>query len=138
MSPATATKPHPAAAYHERRRREVDDRLLATAREVLAEVGLDAFTVEEVARRAGIAKTTIYRRVDNAGQLAARAIAGPKASDGAIAQLLETVGREMAAAARVWHASYTQNGFIAPEVSLDVFARVALAVALEPETGGAA
>jgi AcrR family transcriptional regulator len=37
------------------------DRVLATAFELLGESGVGGFTVDEVARRSGVAKTTIYR-----------------------------------------------------------------------------
>jgi AcrR family transcriptional regulator len=37
------------------------DRVLTTALELLSESGVGGFTVDEVARRSGVAKTTIYR-----------------------------------------------------------------------------
>src|ERR1039458_3180617 len=37
------------------------DRVLTTAFELLSEGGVGGFTVDEVARRSGVAKTTIYR-----------------------------------------------------------------------------
>lgn len=40
----------------------VDQEILAAALSVLADEGFDRFTVEEVAARSGVAKTSIYRR----------------------------------------------------------------------------
>lgn len=37
------------------------DRVLATALELLSESGVGGFTVDEIVRRSGVAKTTIYR-----------------------------------------------------------------------------
>lgn len=42
---------------------------LAAAQEVLADASVDGFTVEEVARRSGVAKTTIYRHWTNGNAL---------------------------------------------------------------------
>lgn len=43
------------------RTRRSRDRVLTTAFELLSESGVGGFTIEEVARRSGVAKTTIYR-----------------------------------------------------------------------------
>lgn len=48
--------------------------MLCAAQAVLTSHGLDACTVEEVARRSGVAKTTIYRHFGSADQLAMAAI----------------------------------------------------------------
>lgn len=40
----------------------IDDQITAAALDVLAEVGFERFSVEQVAQRAGVAKTTLYRR----------------------------------------------------------------------------
>lgn len=45
----------------DRRVRRSRDRVLTTAFELLGERGVGGFTVDEVARRSGVAKTTIYR-----------------------------------------------------------------------------
>jgi AcrR family transcriptional regulator len=55
---------------------DVDDRVLAAARAIEAEVGYDATTVEAVAARAGVAKTAIYRRWPNKGLLIYEAVLG--------------------------------------------------------------
>ena len=49
-------------------------KMLRAARELLAADGLDACTVEEVSRRSGVAKTTIYRHFGSADELAADAL----------------------------------------------------------------
>jgi AcrR family transcriptional regulator len=54
----------------------VDDRILAAALGLLEEQGVARLTVEATAERAGVAKTTIYRRYRNAADLASAAIAG--------------------------------------------------------------
>lgn len=43
------------------RSEEAKQRVLDAARELLGETGMDGFTVEAVAKRSGVAKTTIYR-----------------------------------------------------------------------------
>lgn len=54
---------------------EADEAILASARELLAEGGLDNLTVEGTATRAGVAKTTVYRRYPTKLDLAVAAIA---------------------------------------------------------------
>ena len=44
------------------RSQEADRAILTAAAELLAERGLAAMSIEEVAARAGVGKTTIYRR----------------------------------------------------------------------------
>lgn len=52
-----------------------DAAILAAARAVLADSGWPGFTVEKVAARAGVAKTTLYRRWSSRADLAVGAIA---------------------------------------------------------------
>lgn len=52
------------------RRERTDKAILAATRALLAERGVGALTVEGVATRAGVAKTTIYRRWRNKDELA--------------------------------------------------------------------
>jgi AcrR family transcriptional regulator len=73
-SPDSQVREHPAAAYHARRRSEVDAKILKTAREVLNNEGLAALTVERVAADSGVAKTTIYRRFKHRLDLATAAV----------------------------------------------------------------
>jgi AcrR family transcriptional regulator len=56
------------------RREGADEEILRAARELLEEHGYGAFTVDHVAERSGVAKTTIYRRWPTKGTLAAAAI----------------------------------------------------------------
>ena len=55
-------------------RDDIETRVLATAAEILWEGGLDALTIEEVTKRSGVAKTTIYRRYSSAEELGIRAV----------------------------------------------------------------
>ncbi|MCB0989757.1 MAG: TetR/AcrR family transcriptional regulator [Acidimicrobiales bacterium] len=50
------------------------DQMVVAAQELIAEVGLDGFTVDEVARRSGVAKTTIYRHFPSSAALAIHAV----------------------------------------------------------------
>jgi len=49
--------------------------MIAASQELVTEHGIDACTVDEVARRSGVAKTTIYRHFRNADDLVMTAIA---------------------------------------------------------------
>lgn len=48
--------------------------MLQATREIVAAQGLDAFTIDEVARRSGVAKTTIYRHFGCGDELVLAAI----------------------------------------------------------------
>ncbi|GAA0368112.1 TetR/AcrR family transcriptional regulator [Actinoallomurus spadix] len=52
-----------------------DRAILAATLELLAEAGYPALRIDEVARRAGVAKTTIYRRWPSKGEMVLDAIA---------------------------------------------------------------
>jgi AcrR family transcriptional regulator len=69
---------------------EADRAILSTALELLAEEGLQGLRMEGVAARAGVGKTTIYRRFASAHELAAAALAtltttlGPRVDTGSV------------------------------------------------------
>ena len=63
------------STHRGRPRSEVADRaIVAAALDVLIEVGAAGFSVEAVAARAGVGKSTIYRRFDGAHDLLAQAL----------------------------------------------------------------
>lgn len=69
--------PSPAAAPPRGRPRssEADAAILDATRELLAEHGWSSLTIEGVAARAGVAKTTVYRRFSSRTDLAVAAVA---------------------------------------------------------------
>ncbi|WP_300765630.1 TetR/AcrR family transcriptional regulator [uncultured Bifidobacterium sp.] len=58
-----------ATTARERTREETDRKILQTMLEIAASRGVGAITIEEVARRSGVAKTTIYRRYRNSDDM---------------------------------------------------------------------
>ena len=60
----------PGAARGRPRSQEADRAILSATVDLLAERGLDAITIEEIAARAGVGKATIYRRWSSKGLLA--------------------------------------------------------------------
>jgi AcrR family transcriptional regulator len=71
----TDTKPttdnaKPAADVHLGRRERTEKAILDAAEELIAEGGVDGLTIEGVAARSGVAKTTIYRRWRDKNELA--------------------------------------------------------------------
>src|ERR1700733_1916686 len=68
-APGTAT-PGTGAPRGRPRSAEADRAILAATLDLLAERGLDAMSIEEVAARAGVGKATIYRRWSSKGLLA--------------------------------------------------------------------
>lgn len=56
----------------ERRREETDRKILQATLQIVASQGIGAVTIEEVARRSGVAKTTIYRRYRNTDDMLRR------------------------------------------------------------------
>lgn len=59
-----------------RRDAAVDEAILASTLEVLAERGLAGFTVSEVIHRSGVSSATLYRRWSNANELLVAAVSG--------------------------------------------------------------
>jgi AcrR family transcriptional regulator len=60
----------PAADRHVKRRERTEQAILDAAEELIAEGGVDGLTIEGVAARSGVAKTTIYRRWRDKDELA--------------------------------------------------------------------
>lgn len=54
---------------HEQRRERTDGKIMRAALEILIAQGIGAVTIEAVARKSGVAKTTIYRRFANSDDL---------------------------------------------------------------------
>ncbi|MGW7536775.1 TetR/AcrR family transcriptional regulator [Amycolatopsis sp. NPDC054798] len=79
-----------------------DDAIHAAVLELLTEVGYDQLSIEAVAGRAGVAKTTIYRRHRDKAALVAAAVeqrqgsAPPEAGAGGLRENLLTVVRWLA------------------------------------------
>ncbi|GAA4025454.1 TetR/AcrR family transcriptional regulator [Arthrobacter methylotrophus] len=69
-SPAGADAGHRAGSGHSGRRARSEQKILDATRELLGEEGFASLTVEGVAARAGVAKTTIYRRYRSRNDLA--------------------------------------------------------------------
>ena len=55
---------------------EARRKMLTAATELALEVGVRSFTIDEVARRSGVAKTTIYRHFTNKNELLVQALDG--------------------------------------------------------------
>ncbi len=74
----------------------VDDAIITTAREMLLEYGYEKLSIERVARQAGVAKTSIYRRWESKPLLALAAIESMRAElpfpdTGSLASDLEAI-----------------------------------------------
>jgi AcrR family transcriptional regulator len=89
--------------------------VLAATLEELAAVGYAALTVENVARRAGVHKTTIYRRWKDRESLIADALSGQIASEIPVPDTgaLETDLRELARAFVRWATSVQGEAVLA-------------------------
>ena len=72
------------------RREGADEEILAVTLELLREKGYRELTVDAVAERAGVAKTTVYRRWPSKGDLVAAAIAPLALPEDAASLLRET------------------------------------------------
>lgn len=72
----TRTEPSPRARRPGRPREAATEQAITrAARELLAEQGVGGLTMEQVATRAGVAKTTVYRRWPSKVELAVHAVA---------------------------------------------------------------
>lgn len=78
------------------RREGADDQILGVALEMLREHGYGALTVDAVAERAGVAKTTVYRRWPSKSALIAAAVPPTETLDEAVTllRLFEPAGPE--------------------------------------------
>src|SRR5262245_53728480 len=72
----TSSKPHRHEVRdpHSSRRQRSEKAILEAAQELIAEVGVSGLTIEGVAARSGVAKTTIYRRWRDRDELALAAV----------------------------------------------------------------
>lgn len=75
---------------HSARRARSEKAILDAARELISERGVDGLTIEGVAERSGVAKTTIYRRWRDKDELALAILVDATANIGAPADLGDT------------------------------------------------
>ncbi len=90
------------------RSEEADRAILQAAGQVLAERGLAGMSIEEVAARAGVAKTTIYRRWNSRGTLALDAFLAEFQSQQPLPDTGSLRG-DLLAALRAWIKSVTRT-----------------------------
>src|SRR3954467_14675248 len=72
--PGSSGGDRPQAARGRPRRAGVEEAALRAAVELIAERGYAGTTIDGIAQRAGLAKTTLYRRWDTKGELAVAAV----------------------------------------------------------------
>jgi AcrR family transcriptional regulator len=107
------------------RREGADEEILAGARALLAEVGYAALTVDAVAERVGVAKTTVYRRWPTKRELIAAALIADASAPADLASLYEEVasmvrGTEAEVVIAVVEARREQFRKFLPEVAIDM------------------
>jgi AcrR family transcriptional regulator len=90
------------------RSQEADRAILAATLELLAERGLAAMSIEEVAARAGVGKTTIYRRWSSKGLLALDAFMASFREQQALPDT-GTLRGDLIGALRAWVRAVTQT-----------------------------
>jgi AcrR family transcriptional regulator len=90
------------------RSQEADRAILRAAAEILAERGLSGMSIEEVAARAGVGKTTIYRRWTSRGTLALDAFLDEFQSQQPLPDT-GTLHGDLLAALRAWIRSVTRT-----------------------------
>ena len=100
-SPAPARRGRP-------RSQEADRAILEAAAQLLAERGLSGMSIEEVAARAGVGKTTIYRRWTSRGPLALDAFLAQFQSQQPLPDT-GTLRGDLLAALRAWIRSVTST-----------------------------
>lgn len=107
------------------RKEGADEEILAGARALLAEVGYATLTVDAVAERVGVAKTTVYRRWPTKRELIAAALTASASSAPDLAslyaQLAETLrGTEPEVVLAVVEARREELRAYLPEVAIDM------------------
>jgi AcrR family transcriptional regulator len=90
------------------RSQDADRAILRAASEILAERGLSGMSIEEVAARAGVAKTTVYRRWPSRGALALDAFVAEFQGQQPLPDT-GTLRGDLLAALRSWIKSVTQT-----------------------------
>jgi AcrR family transcriptional regulator len=107
--PTQGREPGKAAVRRGRPRSQDADRaILQAATQILAERGLGGMSMEEVAARAGVAKTTVYRRWTSRGALALDAFLAEFQSQQPLPDT-GTLRGDLLAALRAWIKSVTQT-----------------------------
>lgn len=91
------------------RREGADEQILSIAMELLREKGYRDLTVDAVAERAGVAKTTVYRRWPSKGALVAAALTPPAPAE---TEDPEVMLREIAATLRLIGAADDDAGML--------------------------
>ena len=86
--------PRTAAASGRPRSAAVDQAILKAAFDLFIEHGVEGASIERIARRAGVAKTSIYRRWENRDALLAQAIEAVRNAVGPTAEMVERASPE--------------------------------------------
>lgn len=112
------------------RSEQADRAIMQAAAEILAERGLSGMSIEEVAARAGVAKTTIYRRWSSRGTLALDAFLAEFQGQQPLPDT-GTLDGDLLAALRAWIRSVTRTsaGRILPGLIAEAQRDPALAAA---------
>ena len=105
---AAGAGPGPGAPRGRPRSQEADLAILAATVDLLAERGLAAMSIEEVAARAGVGKTTIYRRWPSKGLLALDAFVASFREEQPLPDT-GTLRGDLLSALRAWVRAVTQT-----------------------------
>lgn len=115
MTSTSASPAAPARGRGRPRSTAADEAILEATRELLAEGGWTGLTVEGVAARAGVAKTTVYRRFASRADLAVAAVAQHMAAARTApgANGAEDIRNAVAASAEVYSRPAARAAFLA-------------------------